>query len=282
MRPDKRKITVLDRLLGHKPEQETPHVQTLVVGPYNIQEALSHPPRSFDFLRIDVSHNCNLFCTYCEIGRSKNMMDPALLREFLSTKVTRVEHIYFGCAMEPTINRKLAEHIRSARELVDPPGRMGMQTNGTLLHRHDLGQLREAGLNALSLSIDSIRPDTMKELRDGTDVAQVLENVEALRREIPSLRLEFSVVVSRRNYDEIEELIEFASGFGAVEVWLREITFQYEELTPERRALQLEPGKFEALKERVRPLQERIPLFFLTDSTIVEIDQATRSAIAGV
>jgi MoaA/NifB/PqqE/SkfB family radical SAM enzyme len=121
----------------------------------------------------------------------------------------------------------------------------------------------------------------MTELRDGTDVAQVLRNVETLRREIPSLRIEFSVVVSKRNYDEIVELIEFASGFGAQEVWLREITFQYAEVTPERQALRLEPGEFEVLKDRVRQLGSRIPVFFLDDSTIVEIDKATRSAVTG-
>jgi molybdenum cofactor biosynthesis enzyme MoaA len=281
MQSDNRKIPWIKRLLGRNPGLERLRVQTLVVAPHNIREALTHPPRAFDFLRIDVSQNCNLFCTYCEIGRNKDMMDAALLREFLSTKVASVENIYFGCAMEPTINRNLAAHILSARELADPPGRLGIQTNGTLLHRHDLGQFHAAGLNTISLSIDSIRPDTMTELRDGTDVAQVLRNVETLRREIPSLRIEFSVVVSKRNYDEIVELIEFASGFGAQEVWLREITFQYAEVTPERQALRLEPGEFEVLKDRVRQLGSRIPVFFLDDSTIVEIDKATRSAVTG-
>jgi MoaA/NifB/PqqE/SkfB family radical SAM enzyme len=249
--------------------ERPPFVQTLAIGPHNMREALELPPREYEYLRIDVSTNCNLFCTYCEIGRGKAMLDPGQMREFLGRKVARVQNVYFGCGMEPTINRELGAYVLSARELVDPPGQLGIQTNGTLLHRHDFGRFRDADLNTLSLSIDSLRPDTMQHLR-GTDVQKVLDNLGALQAAIPQLAIQFSVVVSKANYAELPELIDFAIERGVQEVWLRELTYQLPQVPPERAELLLEEGAFERLKPVLQDRAARIPLFFLDSRQLNE------------
>ena len=267
---------------GRGEPQGPPLVQTLAIGAHNIREALALPPQAYEYLRIDVSSNCNLFCTYCEIGRSKAMLDLAQMREFLSHNVASVQHVYFGCGMEPTINRELGAYMLSARELVDPPGQLGIQSNGTLLHRHDFARFRAAGLNTFSLSIDSLRPATMDKLRDGTDVEQVLANLDALERAIPGLAILFSVVVSKDNYAEVPELVDFAIQRGVKEVWLRELTYQLPEVPPERAALLLEEGAFERLKATLQDRTARIRLFFLDSRQLNDTAQSYLDSIEGV
>jgi len=261
-------LDLAKRLAGRQtarphPPKAPPFVQTLALGAHNIREALALPRSTFDYLRIDVSSNCNLFCTYCEIGRSKTMLDLGQMREFLSRNVASVNHVVFGCGMEPTINRELGEYMLSARELVDPPGHLGIQSNGTLLHRHDFARFRAARLNMFSLSIDSLRPATMERLRDGTNLAQVLENLDALQAAIPDLEIQFSVVVSKDNYGEVPELVDFAIQRGVKEVWLRELTYQLPQVPPERTVLLLEEGAFERLQSTLQERAARIPIFFL-------------------
>ena len=269
------------RVIGrNEVADKTPSVHTLVVGPYNIAEALVLPRRHYEFLRIDVSANCNLFCTYCEIGRSKGMLDPNQLREFLVKNVASVKNVMFGCAMEPTINKDLASYIQIARELVDPQGYLGIQSNGTLLHRHDYSRFLGAGLNTFSLSLDSMRPESMLKLRDGTDLKKVLENLDALRAAIPGLSVLLSVVITTGNIDQVHEVVEYAIQSGVKEVWLRQLTFQYEAVTPERAALVISDADFERLKVRLEPYRSKIPMWFLDSKQLMDTDQSYAEAIA--
>ena len=45
-----------------------------------------------------------------------------------------------------------------------------LQTNGTLLHRHDYAKMRAAGMTDLQVSVDSAEPETQKILRNGTSL----------------------------------------------------------------------------------------------------------------
>lgn len=188
---------------------------------------------------------------------------------FLQECVLAVKNVWLGCAMEPTINRKLTQFTLMARKIANPPGDLAIQTNGILLDRHDYKDLRRAGLTLLSLSIDSYRAKTMTELRDGIDVHRVIENVKALRETIPSLNVMFSTVVTSRNIKELKELIDFAIEFGVREIWLREVTFQYRKLTPPQEMLRLPPGKFDSLRKTLKKRMRKIPIYFLPADIIV-------------
>ena len=161
---------------------------------------------------------------------------------------------------------------------MNPPGDLAIQSNGLLLDRLDPGLLREARLNLIALSIDSVDPAVMARLRDGTDLAKVLRNVRRLRQEIPGLALLFSSVVTSTSLDGVDRLLAFAVDEGVREVWLRQVTFQYEEPTPERRALALDDSQVRGLEERLAPWREQLPVHFLKQDDVVATDEANRAA----
>ena len=261
-----------------KKSRHVEKVHTLVVLPYTIDEALELPPREYVFLRIDVSINCNLHCVYCEIGRGKELLSLDKTSQFFQQQVKSVDHIVYGCAMEPTINRDLGQFLLAARQLANPSGDLAIQTNGILLDRHDPAIMREAGLNLISLSIDSIRPETIQVLRDGTDINRVLANIDRLRNAIPGLQIMYSTVVTSRNLSEIEELVEFAQENGVRDVWLREVTYQQENVPPERAELVLAPGQFDELERSIRARGLKIPVNFLYSDNIVHDDELNRDS----
>ncbi|MFK8053191.1 MAG: GTP 3',8-cyclase MoaA [Woeseiaceae bacterium] len=142
-------------------------------------------------LRISVIDRCNFRCPYC-MPASEFTDDY----EFL-TKANRLTHgEIVRCARiaaelgvtklrltggEPLLDRRLPELIA---ELVKIPGieDLAMTTNGMLLGNSAVA-LREAGLHRLTLSLDSIHPETFATMSGGRgDLARVLEGIVAAEK----------------------------------------------------------------------------------------------------
>src|SRR5215467_2031156 len=71
-----------------------------------------------------------------------------------------------------------------------------LQTNGILLHRHDHGKMRDAGLTMLSLSVDTFDPTVFKQLRGGTSLARVKSNLIQFHEHCPNVSLVFVTTVT--------------------------------------------------------------------------------------
>jgi cyclic pyranopterin phosphate synthase len=85
---------------------------------------------------------------------------------------------------------------------------LALTTNGVLLAR-DADALREAGLQRVTVSLDTLRPGRFRELTRRDDHARVLDGIEAARR-AGFERLKLNAVVIRGfNDDELADLIRF-------------------------------------------------------------------------
>lgn len=191
----------------------------------NCLDVMQAKPRlTYTWLRFDSNDDCNLHCVYCHNSRSKGEFDLQVFRDFLRDKVERLENFQFGCRMEPTLDPRLVEFIEALHDApVRPTGRVVLQTNATLLNRHDAKRMQRAGLTDLHLSVDTIDPEVFAELRGGAKVERIIRNMNSFRSQCPEVTLRFIVTVARANRDHIAALIDYAHSLGVKAVVLREV-----------------------------------------------------------
>jgi len=91
---------------------------------------------------------------------------------------------------------------------------LAMTTNGLLLAKQ-ADALRRAGLRRVTVSLDTLRPERMRELARSDRHADVLAGIAAARAAgFAPLKLN-TVVIRGANDDELADLIEFARGQGS-------------------------------------------------------------------
>jgi cyclic pyranopterin phosphate synthase len=105
----------------------------------------------------------------------------------------------------PTLTAMLAKN-QGIRDLA-------LTTNGVLLAKH-AASLKQAGLGRVTVSLDTLRPDRMRELARTDRHADVLAGIAAARAAGFRVKLN-SVVIRGVNEDELVDLIEFARGHEA-------------------------------------------------------------------
>jgi MoaA/NifB/PqqE/SkfB family radical SAM enzyme len=220
---------------------------------YNVKKMRVQAPQEFDFLRFDPNNDCNVHCVYCHNHRSKDLVDAEEFRAFLEENVISVNNFQVGCIMEPTLDPRLCDlMLMTANSRSRPSKTFLLQTNGILLHRHDHGKMRDAGLTHLSVSIDAADPLTHKRLRGGTSFAKVHSNIVAFRKACPTIAVAFITTVTSMNVEAMEELINFGLDLGVAQFVLREMFYYPESNVVDHEqmpALLLEEGAFARMKQ---------------------------------
>ncbi len=113
---------------------------------------------------------------------------------------------------EPLLRSEISTLVRAlaARPSIRD---LAMTTNGVLLAER-ARELREAGLQRLTVSLDTLRPERFLALTRSDLHARVLAGIEAARAAGFPLKLD-TVVVRGTNDDEVLDLLGFARGIGA-------------------------------------------------------------------
>lgn len=133
-------------------------------------------------LRISVTDRCNFRCTYCmpEEGMQWVPRDDVLTFEEIE-RVARLFVDRFGFESirltggEPTVRHRLVDLVGRLAVLdVD----LSMTTNGSSLRR-DAVALRDAGLQRVNVSLDSLRPDRFVELTRRDELDNVVDGIDA-------------------------------------------------------------------------------------------------------
>ncbi|MBS0569212.1 MAG: GTP 3',8-cyclase MoaA [Proteobacteria bacterium] len=139
-------------------------------------------------LRISVIDRCNFRCTYC-MPEDQYALDHVFLgkdQRLRFEEIERIARAFVALGVrklrltggEPLLRRDLHELVR---QLARIPGveDIALTTNGVLLPKV-AARLREAGLRRLTVSLDSLDPDTFRRLSGGRgEVAEVLDGIGA-------------------------------------------------------------------------------------------------------
>jgi cyclic pyranopterin phosphate synthase len=185
-------------------------------------DTLRRPMRD---LRISVTDRCNFRCTYCmpkEIfGREYEFMPRDQLLTF--EEITQIATAAAGLGVnkiritggEPLMRAGLPDLV-SMLAAIDGIQDLTMTTNGSILARK-VEDLAEAGLNRVTVSLDSIDDATFRAMNDADfEVAGVLDGIEAAAAAGLG-PVKINAVVKRGvNDDGILEMVEHFRGSGHV------------------------------------------------------------------
>lgn len=142
--------------------------------------------RKINYLRISLTDRCNLRCKYCmpECGIDKLAHDDILtleeiyeiIKQFVSLGVDKIR-LTGG---EPLARKGVVELISKVSKL-DGVKDIAMTTNGILLKKY-AKDLKEAGLDRVNLSLDSLDPDKYRNITRGGNIEDFLAGIEEAKR----------------------------------------------------------------------------------------------------
>jgi len=180
-----------------------------------LRDRLSRPLGS---LRVSVTDRCNLRCRYCMPEQDYVWLPRQSILTF--EEITRLVRVFASLGVdkvrltggEPLLRHDLPTLTGMISQV---PGirDLAMTTNGVLLAK-SVDALRSAGLGRITVSLDTLQPERMRELARTDRHADVLEGIAAARQAGFSVKLN-TVVMRGVNDDELVALIEFARAHQA-------------------------------------------------------------------
>jgi cyclic pyranopterin phosphate synthase len=135
-------------------------------------------------LRVSLTDRCNLRCHYCMpaeglewLPREELLTDDEVAR-LVTIAVERlgVTELRFTGG-EPLLRKGLVDLVRRAKAL-EPSPEVSLTTNALGLH-HLAGDLAEAGLDRVNVSLDTVRPETFAEITRRDRLHDVVAGLEA-------------------------------------------------------------------------------------------------------
>jgi cyclic pyranopterin phosphate synthase len=175
--------------------------------------------RPLGSLRLSVTDRCNMRCGYCMPEAEYAWLPRASLLTF--EELTRVTRIFASLGVqkvrltggEPLLRHELPSLVRTLA-LVDGVGEIALTTNGLLLRRFAT-ELRDAGLDRITVSLDTLRPERALAFARTERHADTVDGVRAAREAgFTGLKLN-TVVIRGFNDDELPDLLEFGRAHGA-------------------------------------------------------------------
>ncbi|MAG77957.1 radical SAM protein [archaeon] len=177
--------------------------------------------RGTNLLQVRPTSMCNMNCVFCSTDSGpfsqyhKNNFEVEL--DYL---VEEVERIVFekDCEMEinidsvgePLMYKDIVKLVKNCKEMENVV-RVSMQTNGVLLTKEKIKDLKKAGLDVVNLSISAMDLELGKKL-SGTksyDITKIKNRAKDLIKADIKVRL-CPVWIPGVNDDEIEKIIEFS------------------------------------------------------------------------
>jgi pyrroloquinoline quinone biosynthesis protein E len=157
----------------------------------------------------ELTYRCPLHCPYCSnplgLGSYRDELDTATWQRVLAEAAALgVVQVHFSGG-EPLARRDLPELVREARRL---DLYTHLSTGGTLADEARLRHLREAGLDALQVSLQDARPAENDRLAGAPSFDRKRRAVEAARR--LGFPVTLNVVLHRHNLDRVADVIDLA------------------------------------------------------------------------
>ncbi|WP_415904622.1 GTP 3',8-cyclase MoaA [Neptuniibacter sp. QD48_55] len=171
--------------------------------------------RTVDYIRLSVTDRCDFRCVYCMAEEMTFLPHAQVLtleeidqiaQAFVSLGVKKIR-LTGG---EPLVRRDVMKLMRSVGQL---DSELAITTNGSQLV-HMAQDLKDAGVNRLNISIDSLREDRFKAMTRIGKLPKVLAGIDAaIEAGFDRIKLN-AVVMKGRNDDEILDLVDFARDKG--------------------------------------------------------------------
>ncbi len=170
--------------------------------------------RKIDYLRLSVTDRCDLRCIYCMPEEGISLLKHKDMLDF--EEISRSVEMLIGAGIkkirvtggEPLVRKdivKLIKNIKSKPGLED----LSITTNGILLGQY-LQELKDAGIDRLNISIDSLDPYKYRNITRGGDLKNVLNNLKKAK-EIGFKKIKINTVITEMlDIEDIRSFIRFS------------------------------------------------------------------------
>ena len=177
----------------------------------------SHPQNSSPKLVAwEVTRSCNLSCVHCRASSEKGPYPGELgtdkAKEILDQIALAGKPIIILSGGEPLLRRDIFELARHGTGL---GLRMVMATNGTLLTDRTAKEIKDAGIQRISISLDGADAaghDRFRQVKGAFESS--LKGIEILKKS--GIEFQINTTVTKHNRDEISEILNLAVELGAV------------------------------------------------------------------
>lgn len=216
--------------------------------------------RELTYLRISVVDRCNLRCLYCMPAHGAGF--EAWSELLTAEEIHELTQVFAELGIqkvrltggEPLVRPDVTEIVARIRAIPEIQ-EMAMSSNGVFL-KGRARRLKEAGVNRINISLDTLRRDRFQEISRMDRLREVLEGIdEALECGLTPVKLN-TVLMRGINEDEILDLVRFA-----IE---RSIEIRFIELMPTNGLVQLDSKErflsCEEAKEEIEKAYGLIPV----------------------
>ncbi|MEZ5106319.1 MAG: radical SAM protein [Draconibacterium sp.] len=169
--------------------------------------------RRINYLRISVTDRCNFRCTYCmpeegiPLKKQKDILSYNEIAEIVKTGVELGLSKIRLTGGEPLISKDLHVLVKMLSEL-EGINDIGLTTNGVFLPRQ-AKLLKEAGLNRVNISLDTLNPEKFKQITRLGKLEDVLAGIDAaLEARLLPVKINF-VRIPGVNEEDEENVREF-------------------------------------------------------------------------
>ena len=144
---------------------------------------LDNHGRKIDYLRISITDRCNMRCVYCMPEKGIDWQPHQLIMRYEEIiKFVRVA-VDYGIKKvritggEPLVRPGIEEFVKMLRD-IEKLEDISMTTNGYLL-AEKAKQLKEAGLNRVNISLDTLNPVMFNKITRSGEISRVWEGILA-------------------------------------------------------------------------------------------------------
>jgi len=175
--------------------------------------------RAIRDLRVSLTDRCNFRCFYClphgepPIAPKEQMLSYEEIEYICDIFVSLgIEKIRLTGG-EPMMRRDIETIIGKLSRLKPRLHDLALTTNGYFLPGRAQG-LKDAGLDRITISIDSLKPETFKRMTGVDVIDKVLEGIDAAKRAgLAPIKIN-AVIVRGYNETEVADFAEFAREHG--------------------------------------------------------------------
>lgn len=166
-------------------------------------------------LRISLTDRCNFRCFYCRPNGEPPIANKKTILTF--EEILKISELFVSLGIEkirltggePLLRRDIAELVQKLSSLKPQLKDLAITTNGFKLSSV-ANRLKRAGLDRVTVSIDSLKPKTFADMTGGGDLKSVIAGVKSANLAgLTPVKINV-VLIKGYNDDEIVEFAEFA------------------------------------------------------------------------
>lgn len=173
-----------------------------------------------DYLRVSITDKCNLNCLYCNPKHRERFLDKGEILSF--EEITRAVRLFVFKGIkkvritggEPLLRKGITGFVKMLKQ-IKGLDEISMTTNGIMLKEMAAG-LKQAGLNRVNISLDTLKEKKFREITGSADFNRVWAGINEAMKVFPGPVKLNVIIMEGLNEDEIADFAGLTMDFPLV------------------------------------------------------------------